>query len=88
MLHGFAHVKEQARQWINQYPKTVTILINNALSILTRKPPTMERNTRREIVALFSGQRTPMLPTQIPMLERLANPQREIAQIKPVLGSN
>lgn len=47
----------------------------------------MDLKTNREMVPSFSGQSTPIPPTHIPMLERLANPQREIAQIILTLGS-
>lgn len=64
------------------------MLTINALIILTNTPLIMDLKTRREIVPLFSGQSTPMPPIHIPILERFAKPQREIAQIIPVLASN
>ena len=63
------------------------MLTINALIKLTNTPAIIERNTKREIVPLFSGHKTPIPPIHIPMLERFANPHKEIAQIIPVLGS-
>ena len=63
------------------------MLTINALIKLTNTPAIIERNTKREIVPLFSGHKTPIPPIHIPMLERFANPHKEIAQIMPVLGS-
>ena len=56
-----------------------------ALIRLTATPPNMALNTRRARVLFFSGHRTAMPETQIPRLEKLANPHREMAHIIPVL---
>ena len=63
------------------------MLTINALIKLTNTPEIIERNTKREIVHLYSGHKTPIPPIHIPNQERFANPHKEIAQIIPVLGS-
>ena len=56
-----------------------------ALKILTNIPPSIALNTSLERVLFFSGQSTAIPDTQIPRLERFANPQREMEHTIPVL---
>lgn len=55
--------------------------------MLTNIPPNIALNTNLESVPLFSGQRTPIPPTQIPILDTFAKPAIEIDAIIANLGS-
>ena len=56
------------------------MLTINALIKLTNTPAIIERNTKREIVPLFSGHKTPIPPIHIPMLEWFANHHPEVGK--------
>ena len=55
--------------------------------MLNNIPPSIALNTNLESVALFSGQRTPIPPTQIPILDKFAKPASEIDATIANLGS-